>query len=108
MKKSILFIAISLMASVAFAQTGLKITSSIPTNIGMKSNVEVKFNEFYLNKNMGSQFAVFTQLNDSTTVETFDVFPVYRYQLSGIPTIQIMWDSVANTLRAKGLIVESL
>ncbi len=107
MKKIFTILAIT-MSMAAFAQTGLKILSSIPTNQGMKSNIEVKFSEFYLNKSMKSQFAVFTQVNDSTLIETFIVDPVFNFQLSAIPTIQIMWDSVAVRLRAKGLIVNDL
>lgn len=107
MKK--LFLIISVFASSAvFAQNGLKITTPIPTNYGMVSNVEVRFSEFYLNKSMASQFSVFTQSADTIPVQTFTVLPRYDFQLSGIPTIQIMWDSVKAVLIAKGLNVVDL
>lgn len=96
------------MVSCVFAQNGLKIKTSIPTDQGMKVDVQIKFSEFYLNKNMSSQFTVYTQLNDTASVQTFIVDPVYSFKLSNIPTIQIMWDSVANRLRAQGLIIQDL
>jgi hypothetical protein len=109
MKKSILIIAASLFTTIcSHAQSGLKITTAIPTNYGMVQNVQVKFSEFYLNKTLGSQFSVYTQNSDTIPVETFIVNSVYNFQLSSIPTIQTMWDSVANRLRAKGLTVEDL
>lgn len=109
MKRILTIIAISLMSScVAFGQNGLKITTAIPTNYGMVQNVQVKFSEFYLNKTLASQFSVYTQSADTIPVETFIVMPVYNFQLSGIPTIQIMWDSVKVRLQAKGLTVEDL
>ncbi len=108
MKKIIVVFALTLIVSCVFSQNGLKITTAIPTNYGMVTNVQVKFSEFYLNKNLKSQFSVYTQSADGVLVETFIVYPRYDFQLSGIPSIQIMWDSVKNVLISKGLNVEDL
>lgn len=96
------------ISSAVFAQNGLKITTPIPTDKGMVTNVQVRFSEFYLNNTLKSQFAVYTQSADTVLLKTFDVLPVYNFQLSGIPTIQIMWDSVKAVLIAKGLNVVDL
>ena len=116
MKKSILLIAISLFSVITFAQTtkNLKITSSIPTDQGMKSNVSVKFDEFYLNKSLGSQFNVSTFINDTVPVIayipqvaysniTVKVGIVYMFQLTAIPDINVRWDSVKVRLEKQGL-----
>ena len=108
MKKSLSILAFTIISFVAFPQNGLKIKTAIPTNNGMVSNIQVKFSEFYLDNGLHSQFSVYTQVNDSTSIKTFVVDPVYSFQLRSIPTIQIMWDSVANALRAKGLVIENL
>ena len=109
MKKGIMVFTMSLIASCVLAQTnGLKITNSIPTDKGMVANIQVKFSEFYLNKQMKSQFSVYTQSADTVHVQTFIVQPVYNFQLSAIPTIQVMWDSVKNILISKGLTVVDL
>ena len=113
MKKTILTIAISLFTVITFAQTtGLKITSSIPTDKGMKSNVLVRFNEFYLNKSLASQFNVGTSIADTIQVIAFadgsEIGGVYNFKLSAIPNIEIMWDSVKVRLENKGLTVVKL
>ena len=95
-----------------FSQTtGLKVTSSVPTDNGMKSNVSIRFNEFYLNKSLNSQFNVYTELdgNSITGFASGDAIgKVYSFQLSSIPDLNMMWDSVANRLTAQGLTVVKL
>ena len=108
MKKIILIGIFALTSLIAFPQAGLKITSAIPTDKGMVTNVNVKFGEFYLNNQLKSQFAVYTQSMDGVDVKTFDVMPVYNFQLSAIPTITVMWDSVKAVLVAKGLTVVNI
>lgn len=106
--KQLLIISMVFITSNIIAQNGLKITSPIPTNEGMVTNVQVRFSEFYLNKSMSSQFGVYTQSADTVILETFIVMPTYNFKLSGIPTIQIMWDSVKAVLIAKGLNVVNI
>jgi hypothetical protein len=108
MKKLLTIFAMVFLTSCVFAQNGLKIKTAIPTDKGMVTNVQVRFSEFYLNSALNSQFSVFTQSADTIPVQTFIVKPVYEFQLSGIPTIQIMWDSVKAVLIRQGLNVVDL
>ncbi len=107
MKKTILILAISLISFANYAQNGLKVKTSIATNIGMTTDVLVYFGHYCIDEYYNFSFSAKTVKNGGV-IETFVIPSDYSYKLQGIPTIQIMWDSVANTLRAKGLIIEDL
>ena len=69
MKKAILFLAIA-FATVTHVNAQLLITSEVPTDIGVLDSITVDFEEFYLNKTLKSQFALYT-VKDSVIVKAF-------------------------------------
>ena len=110
MKKAILFLAIT-FSVVTHVNAQLLITSEVPTDIGVLDSITVDFEEFYLNKTLKSQFALYT-VKDSVIVKAFVegglIGKVYDFQLDSVPNISVMWDSVKARLELKGLMVENI
>lgn len=110
MKKALLLLAIT-FATVTHVNAQLLIISEVPTDIGALDSITVDFNEFYLNKNLSSQFSLYT-VKDSVNVKAFvnggEIGKRYNFQLDSVPTISVMWDSVKARLESEGLTVETV